>query len=145
MSVYLLILLDSFKGTFIFSLSFESVWFAAKEFGSYNLFLISLAAFLGSVAAMCLTCAVGYIIAPTLRTMFTVDEDIYTKLSQGFSKYGIYVLLFQMIPVVKLLFLFTGLMNLPFRRVLMFMLAGRAFYYVYYLYILPHIPSATYF
>jgi membrane protein YqaA with SNARE-associated domain len=137
----MLIFFDSFKGNFIFSLSLETIWFAAKEFGTYNLFAISAVAFLGAVLAMCTTYLLGYALAPVINKLFIIEEDMHKKLYDGFNKYAIYALFFQMMPVVKLLFLFAGLLRLPFRRVLLFMVAGRAFYYTYYIYILPMIPS----
>lgn len=141
MSVYGLIFWDSFKGTSIFSLSLETLWFSAKEFGSYNLFIISALSFAGAVLAMCATYWLGRLAGPVVKSMFMMDEEVYQKVSFYSNKYGIFILLLQMMPVVKLLFLFAGFLNIPFRRVLIFMVAGRLIYFIYYLYLLPNLPS----
>lgn len=140
MSVYQLLFLDSLNGTTIFSLSSETLWFAAKEFDNYNLFLITLAAFAGAFIAMLTTYVLGRVAAPAIKSFFIIDEEIYEKAKRIFSKYGVYIFLLQMLPVVKILFLFAGIMNLSARRVILFMFAGRVIYYVYYLYLLPNIP-----
>lgn len=139
-SVYQLIFLDSFNGTTIFSLSSETLWFAAKEFDNYNIGLISLAAFLGAVLAMVTTYVIGRLLGPAIKSFFIIDEPIYQKVAKGASKYGVYIFLLQMLPVVKILFLFAGMLNVSVKRILVFIVAGRAFYYLYYLYILPNIP-----
>lgn len=140
MSVYQLIFQNSFHGTTIFSLSSETLWFVAKEFENYNVFLITLAAFSGAVLAMCITYIVGRLLGPAIKSFFIIDEEFFQKAANVASKYGVYVFLFQMMPVVKILFLFAGIMNISAKRILAFMVAGRAFYYLYYLYILPNIP-----
>lgn len=140
MSVYQLVFLDSFNGTSIFSLSSETLWFAAKEFDNYNIYLVTLAAFLGACLAMTTTYVIGRLLGPAIKSFFIIDEDFYKKATHITSKYGVLIFLLQMLPVVKILFLFAGIMNISIKRVLLFMLAGRLFYYLYYLYLLPHIP-----
>ncbi len=140
MSVYQLIFLDSFNGTSIFSLSTETLWFAAKEFDNYNVFLVTLAAFMGAVLAMVTTYVIGRLLGPAMKSFFIIDEPVYQKVAALFSKYGVYIFLLQMMPVVKILFLFAGMLNVSVKRILLFIIAGRALYYMYYLYLLPHIP-----
>lgn len=135
MGIYSVLFLDSFKGMFIFSLSQETSWFAALEFGKYNPFLVTLVCFLGSVAGALLTFLLGYLLGRNRDRIVDLDDDLYGIITQKFSKYGIYIFLFQMLPFLKVFLLFAGIFLVPFKRILPVVIGGRILYYLYYLFI----------
>lgn len=132
MDTYYLIFLDSFRSLFVFSLSQESLWFAALEFGRYSVLGVTLAGFMGATAGAVLTALVGYAIGKT-RKYANIDEELYERLAGNFSRYGVYIFLFQMLPFSKIFLLFAGVFLVPWRRLLLVFILGRVFYYAYYL------------
>ncbi len=139
--IYKILFLDAFRSMYSMSLSIETAWFAAIAFGTYSVLPITLACYAGGVLGALVSTGIGYVLSLLKDRVITLDEELYTRLSKNASKYGIYVFLFQMIPFVKIFYLFAGMLRIPFKRVVVITLVGRALFYLYYLYILPLIPS----
>lgn len=133
--VYWLLFYDSFRGSFVFSLSLETMWFSARLFEHYNLLLITALCYVASVLGSMLTYAVGRGFATVRGSIFSLDEEIYQDLAEKCRKYGVYIFLFQMLPFVKVLTLFAGGFSIPWRRMLYFTLAGRVIFYGYYIFL----------
>ena len=124
---------DSFKSMFVFSLGVETSWFAAVEFGTYNLYVITAVSLLGAMVGSLLTMSIGYIAGHNRRIIADLDEDLFERLSVNFSRYGIFIFFFQMMPFSKLFLLFAAMFVVPWRRLLLFVFLGRIVYYIYYL------------
>lgn len=133
MDIYTILFLDAFKALFLFSLGVETAWFAAYQFGHYNMFFVTAVCCIGALSAALITVLVGYGISYSRKYIEDLDEELYQELSGLFNKYGVYVFLFQMIPFTKLFLLFAGVFAVKWRRLLAVMVAGRVLYYLFYL------------
>lgn len=135
MNPYMILFWDSFRSVFAFSFRSETAWFAAHDFGTYDIPTITVICFVGAALGALSSYGLGYAFSQLKDRAFTLDEVLYAKLSTNANKYGIYIFLFQMMPFVKIFFLFAGMFRLPFKRMVVVTLTGRALYYAYYLYL----------
>ena len=141
MDAYSLLFLDSFKSMFALSLSSETAWFAARDFGAFSIVNVTAVCFSGAVLGAFCSIALGWLLSMLKDRLFTVDEVLYSEIRVKMTKYGIYIFLFQMLPFIKIFFFFTGMFRISLPRMIAVTLAGRVLFYVYYLYIYPLIPS----
>lgn len=139
MEAYSVLFWNSFDSMYVFSLGVETAWFAAVQFGVYDIWLITAICTLGAMSGAVVSTAIGYFVGRFRTKIVDLDEDLYERLSDGFSRWGIYMFLLQMLPFSKLFVLFAGLCMVPWRRMLLVLLAGRVLYYVYYLFLSPYI------
>lgn len=140
MNPYVLLFWDSFRSMFSLSFRSETAWFAARDFGTYDITTITCICFVAGVLGALSSLGLGYFFSLMKDRVVTLDDELYTKLSTNASKYGIYIFLFQMMPFVKIFFLFAGIFRLPFKRMIVVTIAGRALYYLYYFVVYPPLP-----
>jgi len=138
MSSYLFIFINSFKSSILLSLYHESAWFAALQFGGYNMPLATFCAITGSSSGIALNFALGRYLGSKRDDWYSMDEAIYLRLKK-YIGYSVPLLLlpFPDLPLAGQFFaLYTvmlGLLGVRVRTFIVLALAGRVIYYGYYL------------
>ena len=139
MEVYQILFWDSFNALFVFSFGFETAWHSAVMFGGYNVPVITAICLAGSVLGAMATWGIGYVISLMRKKVIELDEELYERLSTNFSRFGVFVFLCQFAVLMKPLYLFAGMFQASFRKVLLLTVAGRLIYYLFYLVFSPTI------
>ncbi len=139
MNPYYIIFINSLKSSILISMYSENAWYAAVQFGGYNLWAITGAAIAGSVMGNCLNFGAGYYLGCKRNDWFVFKEEWYAKLSK-LNNYSVYLLGFPIsaIPVIgvfwSLFVLVTGFFHANPVKSILLIACGRALYYGYYLY-----------
>lgn len=138
MDPYSLIFVNSFKSSVVFFLSPENAWFAALQFGGYNIGLATLAAVGGSSIGNFLNFYVGYYLNAKRGDWFLFGDKLYQRLSK-INRYMMFLLAlpFTSVPVIGIFWglyvMLTGFFGTPLKAAILLIILGRVAYYSYYL------------
>lgn len=136
---YLLIFINSMESDIILTLRSESAWFAALQFGGFNMVLATFLAFAGSTLGMSLNYALGYYASRWRREFPVYSEAAYNRLSRYFGNY-LYlimaippILILEFLPGLSLFAVVCGMFRVPPRQAITVIAISRALYYIYHL------------
>jgi membrane protein YqaA with SNARE-associated domain len=121
------------------SLTSESAWFAALEFGGYNMALATLAAFVGSVLGMSINFGFGYYISRWRSDAPVYSEAVYSRISAFFNTYLCWLMaipplfILELMPGISLFAVVCGLFRVKPLKAIGAIAIARAAYYTYYL------------
>jgi membrane protein YqaA with SNARE-associated domain len=92
-----------------------------------------------AVAGATIGMSVNWLIGKSLlkihqKKKLSVSEYWYNKCSQLFNKYGAILVLFSWLPLMKLMLVAAGFLNVRFRFVLPLIIIGHTIGYGYYLF-----------
>ncbi len=138
MNPYLLVLLNSFQASFVFSIHSENAWFAAHAFGGYNMLLATAMAVMGATIGNGANFALGYYLSTKRDDWFHINDGIYRRISRCFC-YAIILLLFPFpgIPILStfwaLFVVLCGLFRTPTIITITLIIIGRIAYYSFLL------------
>jgi membrane protein YqaA with SNARE-associated domain len=138
MDPYSLIFFNSFKSSVVFFLSPENAWFAALQFGGYNIGLATLAAVCGSSIGNFLNFYAGYYLNTKRGDWFAFSDKLYQHLAR-INRYTMFLLAlpFTSMPFIGIFWglyvLLTGFFGTPLKTAMLLIVLGRVAYYGYYL------------
>ncbi|MEI6729712.1 MAG: hypothetical protein WCL30_00495 [Pseudomonadota bacterium] len=142
MQPYTLIFINSMQSSFVLALRSENAWFAAVEFGKYNIYIATLAAIIGSSLGNFINFAAGYYISRSRENWVFFDQNIYEKVAKYFSYSAVLLLLsFPTIPIIGVFYpifvILHGVLRTSIIPAIGLIFLGRIIYYSYYLLTLP--------
>jgi len=136
---YYLIFHNSLQSAILLSLRSDNAWFAALQFGSYNMVLATAVAFAGSMLGMTLNYGLGYYISRWRSELPAFSETMYLRVGEIFrNKLFILMLIppvgvLEMMPGFSLFVVVNGMFRVPPKRALTIIMVARILYYSYYL------------
>ncbi len=139
MTLYYIIYYNSLKAQFLLSLTSESAWFAALQFGGYNMAYATISAFIGSTLGMSVNFAFGYYMSRWRTNMPVYSEKVYGNISAFFNKYLYTIMaipplfILELLPGISLFAVICGLMRVRPAKAVIAIAISRALYYAYYL------------
>ena len=138
MTPYETILVNSLQSSFLLSLRSENAWFAAMQFGGFNLWFITLAAIIGSFSGNLINFSIGWYIAKKRNDWFYISDGVYQRLTDYFR----YIRFLLLLPLPFILitgqfysiFVFlNGFFSKSMAIPLLLVLVGRIIFYSYYI------------
>ena len=135
MDNYTNVFIESARVASLIPFSSEPTFFAMFYFGGFNMPLAIALAVAGATIGM----SVNWLIGKSLlkihqKKKLSVSEYWYNKCSQLFNKYGAILVLFSWLPLMKLMLVAAGFLNVRFRFVLPLVIIGHTIGYGYYLF-----------
>lgn len=147
MEPYYIIFLNSLKSSIIVSMYSENAWFAALQFGGYDIWFATIAAVCGSSIGTLLNFGAGYYMAGKRSDWFVFKESLYNRIV-SYNRYTMFILMvpFSAIPMVGSFFniyvLVAGFFRISPAKAALLIISGRTFYYLLCIYGL-NAPPAT--
>lgn len=135
MDNYTNVFIESARVASIIPFSSEPTYFAMFYFGGFNMPLATALAVVGATLGMSLNWWIGNALLKLhKKKSFNVSEYWYNKCSSLFNKYGAILVLFCWLPLMKMLIVAAGFLNVRFRFLLPLIIIGHTFGYGYYLF-----------
>ncbi len=136
MDNYANVFIESARVASIIPFGSEPTYFAMFYFGGFNMPLATGIAIVGATLGMTFNWLVGKALLELhKRKNFNVNEYWYGKCQAQFQKYGALLLLLIWLPLMKLILVGAGFLNVRyFRFVLPLVFVGHSLAYGYYLF-----------
>lgn len=135
MDIYSLIFANSFKASIVASIVAENAWFAAVQFGGYNIWLATLAAIAGSSLGTLLNFSLGYYLGGKRGDWYAFSDKLYNRLTK-YNRFTMFILIvpFSAIPVLGTFFtlyiVVAGFLRIPPKKAALLIVVGRVLYYL---------------
>ena len=138
MNNYVNVFIESARVASVIPFSSEPTFFAMFYFGGFNMPLAAALAVLGASLGQSFNWYAGHLLLKSHRKRpFKVSEYWYNRCTQLYGKYGALLLFFSWLPLMKLLVVAAGFLNVRFRFALPLIFAGNVVAYGYYLFFKP--------
>ena len=135
MDNYTNVFIESARVASLIPFSSEPTFFAMFYFGGFNMPLAAAMAVAGSTLGMSVNWWIGSaLLKQHKKKSFSVNEYWYNKCAALFNKYGALLVLLSWLPLMKLMLVAAGFLNVRFRFVLPLIIVGHALCYGFYLF-----------
>ncbi|MBY0407870.1 MAG: hypothetical protein K2Q01_09265 [Rickettsiales bacterium] len=109
----------------------DATFSAMKLFGGYNMHMAAILATAGASLGLLLNWLIGQgLLKMHAKSNLHVSEQRYQRVSYLFNKYGIFLLLFSWVPLMKIIMLLAGFLNAPLKFVMPLVVVGQLFFYL---------------
>ena len=135
MDNYISVFIESARVASIIPFSSEPTFFAMFYFGGFNMSFATGLAVAGASVGMSFNWGLGKLLLKLhQKKSLNVNEYWYNKCQALFNKYGAVLLFFCWLPLMKLMLVAAGFLNIRYRFVLPLVIAGNIVGYGYYLF-----------
>jgi membrane protein YqaA with SNARE-associated domain len=118
----------------IIPFSHEATLAAMAGFGGFDLTIPTLFAIAGGTLGQMLNLMIGmFVLRFYIAGKLHVSEYWYNKCAQLFNKYGVWLLIFSWVSILKILVVFAGFLGTRPRFALPLILIGQVYHYSNYL------------
>lgn len=132
MELLLELLWDSYRASLFFSLDSEIVWLSLLILDQTHILPATFLAVCASSLAFLTNYLLGAFVAGKV-TDLTENRERYARAQEFSRNYFVWLFLFAWIPLLPLFSVFMGFFRPGWRRFMFCIVAGRMFYYGYYL------------
>lgn len=134
MNLYLQVFGEAAHAASIAPMATQAAYFAMQSFGGYNMQLAWTMATLGACVGHSLNWYLGKLIRQfPVSKKSLVTEEKYQRFKALFQKYGIFILLFAWVPLLNMVVVAAGFLEVKFRTTLTLVFIGMAAYYGWFL------------
>jgi len=130
---YATIFLEAARAGFFIPLSHEMTLYAMRGFG-YDMRAACLAAIIGATFGQAVNWTIGSLLNMLpARAKATMKASWYARLEIFLRRYGIYLLVLSWVPLMGLFTVVAGMLNVPLKRALPWLLLGEIVHYLWFL------------